>query len=393
MTRAVWGSTRVERISSSTVAANGAPEARLLLGNAIELVGHRSGATRAVHGEVVFNTAMAGYPETLTDPSYAGQILVLTYPLIGNYGIPSPTDAAPERGRLQSSRIQVAGLVVQHLSQHVSHFSAAQSLDAWCRQHEVPILHGVDTRALTQLLREHGTMPGWLYPASLSREEAQQSASVIDMHAEVFRRVAPESPIRYDGGELRILLIDVGAKEGIVHCLRERGAAVLRAPWHADLLSLAQDADGILISNGPGDPADLGSLSDQLRQLMNGFPGPIFGICLGHQILARAAGFETYKLKYGHRGVNQPVRERGTGRCFVTSQNHGYAVDVTQLRPGWEAWFENLNDGTNEGLRSADRPHFSVQFHPEGRPGPEDTEFLFDYFLELVGSLRAARQK
>lgn len=365
---------------------------RLLLADGAELLGRSAGGSTAVRGEVVFNTAMAGYPETLTDPSYAGQILVLTYPLVGNYGVPTGADEAFEHGRLQSDRIQVAGLIVQQLSGHMSHFAAHEPLDAWCRRHDVPILHGVDTRALTQRLREQGTMQGWLYPASLSRDEALRGAVGIEMSAEVFRRVAPESPIRYDGGDLRILLVDVGAKEGIVHCLRRRGATVLRAPWHSDLLSLARAADGVMVSNGPGNPADLPTLSEQLRQLMASFAGPIFGICLGHQLLARAAGFQTYKLTYGHRGVNQPVRELGTGRCFVTSQNHGYAVDAASPRPGWNTWFENLNDGTNEGLRSVDRPHFSVQFHPEGRPGPEDTGFLFDRFLELAGALRSARR-
>jgi carbamoyl-phosphate synthase small subunit len=366
--------------------------ARLLLDDGLLLAGIGAGASRPIHGEVVFNTAMVGYPETLTDPSYAGQILVLTYPLAGNYGVPLAPAGGPERGRLQSDRMQVAGLVVQHLSDHMSHFSAHETLDAWCRRQDVPILHGVDTRTLTQRLRERGTMPGWLYPASLDREDAKRLAAGVDMKAEVFHRVAPVAPLQYDGGDLRILLVDVGAKEGIVHCLRRRGATVLRAPWHADLLSLARAADGVMISNGPGDPADLGPLTEQLRQLMASFAGPIFGICLGHQLLARAAGFDTYKLKYGHRGVNQPVREMATGRCFVTSQNHGYAVDVQRMQPGWQAWFENLNDGTNEGLRAVDRPHFSVQFHPEGQPGPEDTEFLFDHFLESAGSLRPAQR-
>jgi carbamoyl-phosphate synthase small subunit len=374
---------------SSGIEAGG----RLLLDDRVEIVGRWSGAAHSVRGEVVFNTAMAGYPETLTDPSYAGQILVLTYPLVGNYGVPMGGDGVPERDRLQSDRIQVAGLIVQQLSDHMSHFAAHESLDAWCRRHDVPILHGVDTRALTQRLREQGTMPGWLYPDSMSRDQALQGAVGIDMCKEVFRRVAPESPIRYDGGDLQILLVDVGAKEGIVHCLRKRGATVVRAPWHSNLLSLARVADGVMVSNGPGDPANLASLSDQLRQLMASFAGPIFGICLGHQLLARAAGFQTYKLKYGHRGVNQPVRELGTGRCYVTSQNHGYAVDAASQRPGWNTWFENLNDGTNEGLSSVDKPHFSVQFHPEGRPGPEDTEFLFDRFLELAGALRSARRQ
>lgn len=363
--------------------------AHLLLDDGLELVGRGAGATVPVSGEVVFNTAMAGYPETLTDPSYAGQILVLTYPLVGNYGVPRANDSSPESGRLQSNRIQVSGLVVQRLSDHHSHFSAHETLDTWCARHSVPILHGIDTRALTQRLRERGTMQGWLYPGTLSRDEGQRQAMGVEMHSEVFHRVAPPEPVHYDGGDLRILLIDVGAKEGIVHCLRKRGASMVRAPWHCDLASLASAANGVMISNGPGDPADLGALTHQVRELLASFAGPIFGICLGHQVLARAAGFETYKLKYGHRGVNQPVREAGSGRCFVTSQNHGYAVATGRLQAGWEPWFHNLNDGTNEGLRCSDRPVFSVQFHPEGRPGPEDTEFLFDDFLRLAGARRS----
>ena len=209
------------------------------------------------------------------------------------------------------------------------------------------------------------------------------------MAQEVFHLVAPQDVQRYEGGDVRVLLVDVGTKEGIVHCLRSRGAKVIRAPWHADLKSLAGEADGIMLANGPGDPSDLDALSEQVRSLFDQFPGPIFGICMGHQIVGRAAGFGTYKLRYGHRGVNQPVREIGTGRCFVTSQNHGYAVDLaSQGGSEWEPWFENLNDGTNEGLRSRSRPIRSVQFHPEGRPGPLDTEFLFDDFLKLTGELR-----
>lgn len=365
-----------------------AARAHLLLEDGLDLAGSLAGAPLAVCGEVVFNTAMAGYPETLTDPSYAGQILVLTYPLIGNYGVPLAGGPGGEAGRLQSDRIQVAGLVIQRLAAQHSHFLAARSLADWCASHGVPILHGVDTRTLTRRLRERGTMQGWLYPATLGRDEAVATACGVEMSAEVFRRVAPLETVRYAGGELRVLLVDIGAKDGIVHCLRKRGATVIRAPWHADLLALAGEADGVMLSNGPGDPAHLGTLTEQVRQLLATFHGPIFGICLGHQVLARAAGFETYKLKYGHRGVNQPVRDLETGRCYISSQNHGYAVDTSRGVPGWVPWFENLNDGTNEGLRCLDRPVFSVQFHPEGRPGPEDTEFLFDRFLDLTTALR-----
>jgi carbamoyl-phosphate synthase small subunit len=293
----------------------------------------------------------------------------------------------------QSDRVQVQGLVVQRLSSHHSHHLAGRSLGEWLATSGVPILSGVDTRQLTIRLRERGTMQGWLYPETMSLAEAQRTSRAVEMQHEVFHRVAPTEVRRYEGGELRVLLVDVGTKEGIVQCLRSRGARLVRAPWHADLKALAAEADGIMLANGPGDPSDLDALSDHVRGLFDSFPGPVFGICMGHQIVGRAAGFSTYKLRYGHRGVNQPVRELGTGRCFVTSQNHGYAVDLATAAGGdWEPWFENLNDGTNEGLRSQTKPIRSVQFHPEGRPGPLDTEFLFDDFLQLTGELRRPRR-
>jgi carbamoyl-phosphate synthase small subunit len=365
------------------------PGFRLTLDDGTVLSGGGGGAVVPVAGEVVFNTGMSGYPEALTDPSYAGQILVLTYPLIGNYGVPA--DGANEQtSTFQSRRVQVQGLVVQRLSTHFSHHLGRRSLGDWLAASGVPILDGVDTRQLTIRLRERGTMQGWLYPDTMTLTEAQQACETLDMRSEVFHRVAPQTTVQYDGGDARVLLVDVGTKEGIVQCLRARGARVTRAPWHADLGALAREADAVMLANGPGDPSDLDALADQVRGLFSTFAGPIFGICMGHQVVARAAGFTTYKLRYGHRGVNQPVRERGTGRCFVTSQNHGYAVDATSGASDWETWFENLNDGTNEGLRSLSRPIRSVQFHPEGRPGPLDTEFLFDDFLRLTAELRPA---
>ncbi|MGH8310817.1 MAG: carbamoyl phosphate synthase small subunit, partial [Steroidobacteraceae bacterium] len=276
--------------------------------------------------------------------------------------------------------------------EHFSHHRATRSLARWLADAHVPLLSGIDTRTLTRRLREHGTMSGWLFPADMSLEDARRGARGVDMRTEVFRRVAPAEPITYPGGDLRVALVDVGAKDGIAECLRVRGATVVRTPWHADLRRIVRSVDGIVIGNGPGDPSDLGALTEEVRRLLAGFSGPIFGVCLGHQILARAAGFATYKLPYGHRGVNQPVQDVGTRRCYVTSQNHGYAVDDVRLPSDWDKWFVNLNDGTNEGLRSRNRPAFSVQFHPEGRPGPLDSEFLFDEFLQLAGSSRTARR-
>jgi carbamoyl-phosphate synthase small subunit len=359
----------------------------LILDDGTVLRGFGFGAAKPVQGEVVFNTAMAGYVETLTDPSYCGQILVLTYPLIGNYGVPPQRSASIERP-YESGRIQVQALVVQNYIDGHSHHAASRSLHEWLIAEGIPGLAGVDTRALTRRLRERGTMQGWLYPAAMSEDEARNRCDAVDMRKEVFRIVAPQETIRYEGGKLTILLVDAGAKDNLVRSLLARNASVIRAPWHADLAALAGQADGILIGNGPGDPKDLAPLVQQIQSLLGSYRKPIFGVCLGNQILALAAGGDTYKLPYGHRGVNQPVQDLLTRRCYITSQNHGYAVRDGSLPADWESWFVNINDGTNEGIRSRNHPYFSVQFHPEASPGPEDTNFLFDYFLRLVEATR-----
>jgi carbamoyl-phosphate synthase small subunit len=364
-------------------------EGRLVLENGSEFAGEYHGADAAAAGEVVFTTAMYGYPESLTDPSFAGQLLVSTYPLIGNYGVPQPGGAARENN-LQSGKIQVQGFIVQSLSISYSHHRAARSLSDWLSSEGVPLLTGVDTRSITMQLREAGTMRGWLVPPGTSLEAAQASARNVEMRRQVFLDVAPKEVMHYPGGPNRILLVDVGAKEGIVTSLVRREATVVRVPWHADLARHAREVDGILIGNGPGDPKDLESLTVELRGLLSSFTGPIFGLCLGHQLLARALGLETFKLPYGHRGANQPVKDIVSGRCYVTSQNHGYAVDDARLPAGCDRWFMNLNDGTNEGLRLEGRPVRSVQFHPEGMPGPRDTGFLFDDFLLDVAAVRTA---
>src|SRR5262245_34035366 len=364
------------------------PRVKLQLEDGTTLEGRSFGAVKAVAGEVVFNTGMAGYVETLTDPSYRGQILVLTYPLIGNYGVPAPRAPGSLERPYEADRVQVQGLVVQHYVEAHSHHAARRSLASWLAAENVPGLTEVDTRTLTRRLREHGTMRGWLYPAAMDPAQGQQQAESVDMREEVFRLVAPYEPIRYEGGKPRILLIDAGAKDNLVRSLLARGASVVRAPWHADLAPLARQAQGILIGNGPGDPKDLYLLVAQVRSLLADSRKPVFGVCLGNQILALAAGADTYKLPYGHRGVNQPVQDLLTRRCFITSQNHGYAVREASLPADWETWFVNVNDGTNEGIRSRSRPYFSVQFHPEAHPGPRDSAFLFDDFLRLVRALR-----
>jgi carbamoyl-phosphate synthase small subunit len=344
------------------------------------------GAKQGVCGEVVFNTAMSGYVEALTDPSYRGQILVLTYPLIGNYGVPRPRKPGSLDGPYESDHIQVSGLIVQQARDHYSHASASRSLAAWLEAENIPGLEGIDTRALTRRLREAGTMQGCILPEDGVVGDAPPAK--VDMKT-VADLVAPSEARHYPAGDLTVLLVDMGAKDNIVRSLLARGVSVLRVGWQADLCKLAQGADGILLGNGPGDPKDLAPLVEQTRQLMSDVGKPIFGVCLGHQILALAAGGDTYKLKYGHRGINQPVQDLMTRRCYITSQNHGFAVRDRSLAEGWEPWFVNLNDGTNEGIRAQRKPYFSVQFHPEAAPGPEDTSFLFDDFLRLVGAMKA----
>jgi carbamoyl-phosphate synthase small subunit len=363
---------------------------KLILDDGTVLPGQTFGATKPVCGEVVFNTGMTGYVEALTDPSYRGQILVPTYPLIGNYGVPNLRSPATIDGPYESDRIQVQGLVVQTYVDQFSHHAATRSLERWLESEGITAITGVDTRALTRRLREHGTMRGWLVPADMALDDAKRTSASIDMRRDVFRLVAPSSPVRYPGSGPSIMLVDVGAKDQIARSLLERGASVVRVPWHARLADFTDEVDGILIGNGPGDPADLSELVEQVQNVLQRFDGPVFGVCLGNQILALAAGGSTYKLPYGHRGVNQPVHDLLTRRCYVTSQNHGYAVDDRSLPDDWEPWFMNINDGTNEGVRCRTRPFYGVQFHPEAKPGPEDTRFLFDDFLRQAN--RVARR-
>ena len=357
----------------------------LLLDDGTRISGDAFGASRAVAGEVVFCTAMTGYVEALTDPSYRGQILALTYPLVGSYGVPAPRERGTLAAPYESDRIQVQALVVQKPIRAYSHSAAARSLDAWLASENVPGLAGIDTRALTMHLREHGTLRGRLV------YEGDETASFdeVDMR-EVGRAVAPREVVRHDGGPRSVLVVDAGAKDNLVRSLVSRGVSVVRAPFTADLRALAEDADGIVIGSGPGDPKALAPLIESVRLLLGSYSRPIFGVCLGSQILALAAGGNTQKLPYGHRGVNQPVQDLMTRRCYITSQNHGYAVVDGSLPNDWETWFVNTNDGTNEGVRSMTRPHFGVQFHPEAHPGPEDAAFLFDDFLRLVHAMRRA---
>lgn len=341
------------------------------------------GAEKATSGEVVFNTGMTGYPETLTDPSYAGQIIVMTYPLIGNYGVPGNEHAGGLPAFFESHKIHARGLVIADYTQEYSHFEATRSLDEWLQSEGIPAIYGVDTRALTKRLREHGVMPGALVPDGSTRPRRwyDPSASNIVADVSIPRPILYSPAGRSRRKKKRVILVDCGVKLNIIRSLLARGAEVIRVPWDYDFS--AEEYNGIVVSNGPGNPVMAKKTIVNLRAAMKR-ERPVFGICLGSQLMALAAGAKTYKLPYGHRGHNQPVIERGTGRAFITAQNHGYAVKEDTLPRGWEPWFTNANDGTNEGIRHDRLPFRAVQFHPEAAPGPTDTAFLFDAFLKSL---------
>jgi len=348
---------------------------RLILQDETVFEGQAFGFPGPVAGEVVFNTGMVGYPEALTDPSYRGQILVLTYPLVGNYGVAASQANPGSDGCFESSRIQIAGLIVSEISGGYHHWNASKSLADWLKDEEVPALSGVDTRALTKLLRQSGSMLGMI------ASKAQHGQFYDPNEDNLVAQVSVASPRTYPRGKNRVIIIDCGCKSSIIRKLLDRDITVIQVPWDYDFLG--EDFDGVVISNGPGDPKMCGRTIANVRRAMER-ECPVFGICLGNQILALAAGADTYKLKYGHRGQNQPCIEVGTKRCYITSQNHGYAVDIRTLAPDWRPWFSNANDDTNEGIRHSSKPFRGVQFHPEAAPGPIDTEFLFDEFRQSL---------
>ncbi|MFW6137283.1 MAG: glutamine-hydrolyzing carbamoyl-phosphate synthase small subunit [Candidatus Aminicenantaceae bacterium] len=349
--------------------------AKLILQSGEEYAGTLFGAEKPASGEVVFNTGMTGYVETLTDPSYYGQILVLTHPLIGNYGVPGEEKENGLLKHFESERIHVSGLIVSSYSSHFSHWHAKKSLGDWLKEQHVPALQGIDTRALTKKLRTRGAMLGKLV--------LDKNIPFYDPNRDALtEKVSGMKPeIHNPAGNPSVALIDCGVKFNIIRCLVKRGCRVIRVPWDYDYLDMP--FDGVVISNGPGDLNMNQKTIESVKKCLER-EIPTFGICMGNQILALAAGAKTFKMKYGHRSQNQPCVNLENRRCFITSQNHGFAVNTATLPQGWEPWFENLNDGTNEGIRHVSRPFRSVQFHPEHNPGPVDTEFLFDEFLESV---------
>ncbi len=362
--------------------------ARLVLEDGSVFPGESFGSASSCAGEVVFNTAMTGYTESLTDPSYAGQILTMTWPLVGNYGVPPHVQENGFQKFFESENIQVKGLVVSEYSQTYSHWNAVESLSDWLKRESVPGITGIDTRALTKRLREKGTMLGKIiYDApegSKSAEPDFYDPSKENLIQKCSCSQITEFKLPQSGSAARsprIVLVDCGAKNNIIRSLINRNATVIRVPWNYDFSTL--DYDGVMLSNGPGDPAMAGETVENIRKALE-INKPIFGICMGNQLLARAAGATTYRLRYGHRGHNQPVILPGTTQTWITSQNHGYAVDPLRLKDDWECSYVNLNDGTCEGIRHKSKPFFSVQFHPEACGGPRDSGVLFDRFLELV---------
>ena len=353
-------------------------KATLRLEDGREFTGWSFGFEGPSQGEIVFSTAMVGYPESLTDPSYSGQILCVSFPLVGNYGIPEEQlDAEGLCTRFESERIHVRGLVISDYSEKYSHWDAAKSLDQWLKEQQIPGICGIDTRALVQLLRDEGAKLGAIVPEGFPVPTTFADPNLENQVALVSCREVK----RYGSGKKRVVLVDCGVKHQIIRCLTSRGVEVTRVPWDYDFNQL--EWDGLFVSNGPGNPALCETTVRHLQVALQG-DKPIFGICMGNQLLGRSAGGSTFKLKYGHRSHNQPVRLCGTDRCFITSQNHGFALDTATLGPDWEPMFVNLNDGTNEGIRHKTKPFFSAQFHPEASSGPVDTEFLFDEFISKL---------
>lgn len=353
------------------------------------------GCTHAIHNPPTlwrfiepFSSGMVGYIESLTDPSYKGQILVLSYPMIGNYGVPS-TDAVDKYGLpsfLESKRIQIAGLIVLDYSHEYSHWNAVKSLSAWLKESGVPALFGVDTRAVIKRLRNHGVMLGKI----VHRDEDAESLPFSDPNARhLVDEVSVKTPYVLGDGAKTVVVVDCGMKTNQLRCLLARGMKVKVVPWDFDFSS-DLSWDGLFISNGPGDPTMCSATIGHLTRVISKFTAnpasakPVFGICLGNQLLGLAAGAKTFKLKFGNRGHNQPCVDSTTGRCHLTSQNHGFAIDPETLPSGWKQYFTNANDQTNEGILHESLPIFSVQFHPEARGGPCETEYLFDSFAAKI---------
>ena len=352
-------------------------KAFLILEDGTVFTGTSIGSTRDMISEIVFNTSMTGYLEVLTDPSYAGQAVVMTYPLIGNYGI------TPD---MESLKEWPDGYIVRELSRMPSNFRCEGTIQDFLKKYDIPGIAGVDTRALTKILREKGTMNGMITTnENYDLDEVISKLKNYKVEGVVSKVTCAEKYV-LEGTGKKVALLDLGAKKNIAKSLNDRGCEVTVYP--ADTTAdeiIASNPDGIMLSNGPGDPAECTSIIKEIKKLYE-TDIPIFAICLGHQLMALATGGTTYKLKYGHRGGNHPVKDLQTGRVYISSQNHGYVVDEDKIDPNVAVpAFKNVNDGTNEGLAYVGKNIFTVQFHPEACPGPQDSGYLFDRFLEMMG--------
>lgn len=367
-------------------------KAILVLEDGSHFIGRGFGSSKKVSGEVVFSTSMVGYPESLTDPSYHGQILTLTYPLVGNYGVP-PHDIEMGIPRyFESESIKVTGLIIHELCTKPYHWASTKTLDEWLKCEGVPGIYGIDTRKLTKKLRVKGVMLGILKVCEEGEDPPlekllKEAERIPDPNSrDLVGEITTKEPVFYEsGGSKAVVLIDCGVKYGILRNLIKRGLRIIRVPYDFSAKEIMEyNPSGVIVSNGPGDPKKCDKTIRCVRELLEeGLP--IMGICLGNQILALALGGDTYKLKYGHRSQNQPVLDLETGRCYITTQNHGYAVDPESLHgTDSKVWFINANDKTIEGIKHTSKPAFAVQFHPEANPGPYDTEFLFDQFVESM---------
>ena len=340
---------------------------RLIFKGGPTFEGKNFGATVSSAGELVFSTGMMGYPESLTDPSYKGQILILTYPLVGNYGV-------PEKYFWESDTIMVSGLIVSNYIDTPSHYQSRKTLSEWFLEEGKPILEIKDTRLLTQMIRDKGSV--------LAKILIDKDIDFYDPNKEsLIEKVSVDKPNVMGKGKKKILLIDCGAKRNIRKSLVGKGVTITTIPWNLDPFKEGFNFDGIVISNGPGDPKFAGKTLQIIKKALSK-KVPMLGVCLGHQLLALAAGGDTKKLKYGHRSQNQPCIMEGSNRCFITTQNHGFYV--SHVPQGFSPWFTNANDGTNEGIIHKSLPIMSVQFHPEAMPGPTDAGFIFDYFLDRI---------
>jgi len=354
----------------------------LVLENGQIFAGESIGFEADIKGEVVFNTGMVGYPEGFTDPSYFGQILVLTYPLIGNYGVPAANLSAGIISNFESEKAQIRGLIVSEYINNNTHWQSVNSLGVWLKQQKIPVLSGIDTRTLTQLLRDKGVMKGIM---TFNRPDKHRG-SFYDINKDNLVPFVSVNKIKkYGSGKIKVLFIDCGLKYNQIRLMLDFDTTIIRVPWNYNPFTEhnAPDFDTVFISNGPGDartmPETVATVSEAFKRKI-----PTFGICLGHQIMTLSAGGDIFKLKYGHRGQNQPVIDHQSGRAYITSQNHGYSAVIAKIPSSWRIWFTNLNDRTNEGIHHKHLPYFCVQFHPEAMPGPQDSQWLFDYYFTEV---------